>query len=139
MDEEIQVEPTYIAQTQIGILPTKGRILIDIFDTGEKVIKLGGKDFIILGDTKLESHHTTMENSHPGIRPRWAKILATSIEAEKDGLKVGDVVLCEQLRWSRKLKYNDVVFSMIPVEDVIVVDETVRETDFTRVDLINKY
>lgn len=113
-----------MASSSIGVHPLKGRVLIDIFDTGEETIKLGGKDFILLGDNDLKSHHKTVEAKHPGIRDRWATVLAVSDQAEEDGLQLGDTVLCEKLTWSRKIPHPDGVtkFSMIESKDILFID-----------------
>lgn len=110
----------------IGVRPLRG-CFIDIYDTGDAVITVGGKPFYLLGDNHLKSHHNTMEAKHPGIRPRWAEILAVSQKAYDEGLRVGMHVLCEQLKWTQKL-WNRAdtgkPMSWIDHNDIMLVDDS---------------
>lgn len=74
---------------KILVRPTKKRVLIDIFDQGEKVTKSG----IIVKDDDFNER---------GIRPRQAKVLA--IGTDVLDIKVGDVILVSHGDWTRKFK-----------------------------------
>ena len=115
-------------ETQIGVRPMKNKILIDIYDTGEETISVGGKPFFLLGDNNVKSHHNTVDGKHPGIRPRWARVLAVSKEAHQDGVQLGDHVLCATMSWSKKIPRPDGegFFSVVDSSDIVFIDETKR-------------
>lgn len=111
--------------SHFGLRPLRG-IFVDIYDDGSQTIKLGGKDFILMGDNHLQSHHNTTDGKHPGIRPRWAEIAAVSPAAWDEGFRVGMHVLLDTLKWSRKLYTrpdNGRQISWIACEDVLLVDD----------------
>jgi hypothetical protein len=67
-----------------------------------------------------------VENKHPGIRPRWAIVLATNERVEESGIKCGDKVLLDTLKWTRSVVYdmeNDKKCWGIKVDDILMVDE----------------
>lgn len=113
-----------MSDSSIGVRVIKDHILVDIYDTGERVIKLGGKDFIIMGDDKLKSHHNVIDgDSHPGIRPRWAIVLSASDYAEETGIRVGDKVLIDNMKWTRAIRYSgENQCWRVHVDDVLLVD-----------------
>lgn len=111
--------------SHFGLRPLRG-VFIDIYDTGEKTITLGGKDFILFGDNEVQGRHNPMNGTHPGIRPRWAEVVAVSPQAYDEGFRVGQHVLCDTLKWTRKLYTrpdNGRQISWIPCADVLLVDE----------------
>jgi len=93
-------------KTAIGIVPLPGQLLVDIFDRGNKEIKLaGGKKLWLPSDDDMKGVQNAVDHRHPGIRPRFARVLATSTEAEEAGISVGDEVLIDTLEWSRGVRY----------------------------------
>jgi hypothetical protein len=115
-----------IVYSHIGLRPLKG-VFIEIYDTGDKVIQVGGKDFYILTDNDIAAKwHNPMGGTHPGLRSRWAEILAVSKSAYESGLRPGHHVYCEQLKWTRKYwnrPDNGKPMSWIDLKDILGVDE----------------
>lgn len=108
-----------------GLRPLRG-IFVDIYDDGAQTIKLGGKDFLLVGDNSMNSVHNVKDGKHPGIRPRWAEIAAVSPDAWDQGFRVGQHVLLDTLKWSRKMYTrpdNGRQISWIACEDVLLLDE----------------
>ena len=109
-------------------LKNRKNILVDIYDDGAQTVSLGeGKKPLILlpDDTFGRDFDNASEYSrHPGIRPRWAMVVATTEHAEKAGIKVGDKVLMDTMKWTRGVEYVEGrrVWS-IEVEDVLLVDD----------------
>jgi len=116
-----------MAKSMIGIKPLGERVLVGIFDDGETTMMLGGKKFYLLGDDtdRLGRSH---EQKHPGIRPRWGMILATSDTVHRIGdVQVGDKVLMDQLKWTRGVmaSINGATRKVwsIPVEDIMGISD----------------
>ena len=81
----------------------------------------------MLSDSMFGEDHMkrSMEQSHPGIRPRWAMVMATSDRADQFGIKVGDKVLCEQMKWSRGVEFDNCgrrVWRILP-DNILGVDD----------------
>jgi len=114
--------------TIMGHRPLGDYMLVNIFDDGDTTVDLGnGVKFIMLSDSMFGEDHMkrSVEDSHPGIRPRWAIVLATSDLAEEFGIRVGDKVLCEQMRWSRGMEFDNSsrrVWRILP-DNILGVDE----------------
>lgn len=115
--------------SEINLEPMKNGVLVNIYDDGGKSIQLaGGVDLIVHSDDRFGAGTigSNSKETHRGLRPRWAKVLAVSPECEQFGIKVGDKVLLEQLRWSRTIcvdpNTGDKVWR-ISVDDVIAVDD----------------
>ncbi len=113
----------------VKTLASRKNILVDIYDDGAQTVDLGpGKKAIILlpDDTFGKSFDNVSEYSkHPGIRPRWGMVVATTDHAEKMGITVGDKVLMETMKWTRGVQYAEdgrKVWS-IEAEDVLLVDD----------------
>ena len=117
-----------MAETSIGVLPLHYNLLVLIYDTGANVLSFGDKQFYVMEDFKLDKEtmkrYDVQNHSHPGIRPRWAKVLAVCEGAEDVGVKIGSKVLLEQLEWSRPIIYNESRQKCwkIPLEKVLLVD-----------------
>ena len=109
-------------------LKNRKNILVDIYDDGAQTVSLGeGKKPLILlpDDTFGKDFEKASEYSkHPGIRPRWAMVVATTDHAEKMGIKAGDKVLLDTMKWTRGVEYTEgrKVWS-IEAEDVLLVDD----------------
>lgn len=116
--------------TIIGVRPLRERVLVDIYDDGSKPMRVGGKVFWSPADDRFGPddirHATTADNRHPGIRPRWAIVVGTSPEAEAAGIKVGQKVFLDTMKWTRGVVYDKVtrrkVWS-IAAEDILGIDE----------------
>ena len=136
----------------MGHRPVGDYMLVNIFDDGDTTVNLGnGIKFILLSDSMLAQDYMnrSVEDSHPGIRPRWAMVMATSDKAEEFGIKVGDKVLCEQMKWSRGMEFDNIsrrIWRILP-DNILGIDEDgftedevekiqkwleVRESDWTK-------
>ena len=115
-----------MAETLIKARPLGKFILVDIYDDGEETVDLGnGVKFILLNDTDFGRDRDLSQEKHAGIRPRWAKVLATTDLAEESGIDVGMKVLLDTMKWSRGVQYDGrTKLWRIPVEDVLGIDET---------------
>jgi len=100
---------------------------VNIYDTGEGTIDLGGgKKLILLNDVSFADNHlTSSQSSHPGIRPRWAVVVAVNQYAKDLGINLGDKVLCDTMKWSRGFEYDASGNKTwrVPVEDIMLVDD----------------
>lgn len=125
----------------IGISATKANLLVDIFDTGGQITLKGGAKLWTPDDSGF-SGTKTIDQQHAGIRPRWARVLAIGDDAGKDGLHLGDIVLCDTMKWARKVPFqrrgfgSEFHFWRIPVEDVLLVQE---QTDQERDTWVSDY
>lgn len=90
-------------KSEIGVIPLGDAIFVDIYDDGARKIKIGDKFLYVLHDTDFgpDTFHknTSATHKHPGIRPRWARVIATNHKSEKH-VKIGDKVFLEELKWS---------------------------------------
>lgn len=102
-DEDLRVRPV---QDKKGTL-----ITVDIYDDGEQTYEVApGKRIILLDDTRIsdDPKMNPVGRRHPGNRPRWAIVLATTPYAkEKFGIEEGDKVFCDALKWRRGIYVND--------------------------------
>lgn len=112
-----------MSHSLINAKALRNDILVDIYDDGEETIELApGRKFILLDDSQFARDRDGSE-SHAGIRPRWAKVLATSDYAEETGIEVGMKVLCDTMKWFRGINYSaDRKMWRIPADDILVVD-----------------
>ncbi len=106
-------------------------ILVDIYDDGETTVDFGNNTkFILLDDSKFGTERDAgVETKHSGIRPRWAKVLSTTDHAEKLGIRVGQKVLLDTMKWSRGVVIGESKVWRIPAEDVLGIDEDGFTTD----------
>ncbi len=112
-------------ETLIGMHALRGDVLVDIYDDGEDSVELApGRKFILLNDTQFARDRDGSE-THSGIRPRWARVLATSDYAESTGIRVGMKVLCDTMKWFRGVQYNNIGQKLwrIPANDIIGIDD----------------
>src|SRR5258708_2612002 len=88
----------------LPVRPTHAGVIIDIIDRNVTQKDLGGGKILHLlsDDSFVERVHNSMEHKHPGIRPRWARVLAVGPDVEDDDVKIGDLILCDTLKWGRK-------------------------------------
>lgn len=110
----------------INVRPLHNRILVGIYDNGEKTMKLGGKDFFLLDDTSFDPAmaRNRHDEKHVGIRPRWAVVMSVSDDVEETGeVKPGDKVLLEFGEWTRGVPVTidgyDTRLWSIPVDKVL--------------------
>jgi len=92
------------SKSEINIFPLGDAIFVDLFDDGSNVINLGnGKKFYLLSDANFgpDTFHknTSMTHKHPGIRPRWGRVIAVNPKSEAT-VKIGDKILIDTLEWS---------------------------------------
>lgn len=109
-------------------LNTLGKfILVNIYDTGEGTIDLGGgKKLILLSDVSFaDGNLTSSQSSHPGIRPRWAVVVGVNQYSKDRGINVGDKVLCDTMKWTRGFEYDNHGNRAwrVPTEDIMLVDD----------------
>lgn len=124
----------------LPVRPTHDFLFIDIIDRDVTMKDLGnGKVLHLLSDDSFgpSGPHNSMNASHPGIRPRWARVLAVGPEAEGD-VEIGQKVLCDTLKWGHGIPLGrdglkQVNFWRINVNDILVVDvdDTEKETYVT--------
>ena len=116
-----------MSATSMGITPLNDGVLLDIYDDGEIPMMVGGIRFYTISDVALDSPHARDGHTkHPGIRARWALVVAVSDKAEQEaGLKVGDKVLCEHGRWTPGFTYDSSRKKAwwIKHTDILLVDE----------------
>lgn len=88
----------------LPLRPTHDGVIIDIIDRDVTQKDLGGGKVLhlISDDTFSERVHNSMAHTHPGIRPRWARVLAIGPDVPEGDLQIGDLVLCDTLKWGRK-------------------------------------
>lgn len=103
-------------------------ILVDIYDDGAQTVSLGpGKKPLVLlpDDSFARSMDNVADVKHPGIRPRWGMVLATTDYAESCGIHIGDKVLLDTMKWSRGAIYTDEGRKLwrIKADDVLMVDD----------------
>ena len=102
-------------------------ILVDIYDDGAQTVSLGPgkKSLILLPDDSFGRSIDVSESKHPGIRPRWGMVLATTDYAEQCGIHVGDKVLLDTMKWSRGAVYSNDGRKLwrIKADDVLIVDD----------------
>lgn len=116
-------------ESLIGIRPIKDWVLVDIYDDGQKLIRVkGGGKIWLPPDDSFEKHSLkrTHEQRHPGIRARWAMVLAVNEEGESRGIKVGQKVLCDELKWTRGFEHDQKSHAKawaIKAEDILMVDD----------------
>lgn len=84
--------------------PIHDNVLVHDMYFGE--VKTSGG--IIIGDDNGKAH---------GVKPRWAKVYAKGPE-NNDDYKVGDWILIEHGRWTRKTKIDDPDLGEIEVQKV---------------------
>lgn len=95
--------------------PVNNWIAVDILDKGLKITQSG---LIQLNDDMKKT----------GIRPRWAKVLATGSNVYKEGdIEAGDFLLLEHLGWTRpmKMEIDDAahnVYWTIPEKVILIAD-----------------
>lgn len=113
-----------MSHSLINVQALRKDILVDIYDDGEESIELApGRKFILLEDTQFARDRDGSE-SHAGIRPRWAKVLATTDYAEEAGIEVGMKVLCDTMKWFRGINYaSGKKMWRIPADDILFVDD----------------
>jgi hypothetical protein len=112
----------------LPVRPTHDGVFIDIVDRSVTQKDLGGgKVLHLISDDSFEGPHNTMSHTHPGIRPRWARVLGVGPDVNEDDVKVGDLVLCDTLKWGRKFPLGrdglEIVYMWrISVGDILMVN-----------------
>jgi hypothetical protein len=124
-----------------SVRPIHDFVFIDIIDRNVTTKDLGGGKVIHLlsDDTFGTGPHDSMHSRHPGIRPRWARVIAVGPEAEDD-VEVGDLILCDTLKWGHGIplgrdQLRQVQFWRINVKDILLVDKH----DAARADYLNQF
>lgn len=111
----------------IKIRPLHKGVFVDIVDRDVTQKDLGnGKVLHLIPDDVFGAHDPTSGVTHPGIRPRWARVLEVGSEAA-DLVSVGDLVLCDYGKWSRKFsigRVGDQIYYVwwISVDDISIID-----------------
>ena len=109
----------------VGWKPVRDRVLVYIYDDGNTTIDIGGGKRLItsLTDTHFDSIHNVTDTSHPGLRARWAMVIGIN-EHTPEGIKLGDKVLLEQMKWRRGVYVtNTQRIWDIATDDVLVRDD----------------
>lgn len=108
----------------LPVRPTHDGVFIDIVDRDVTKKDLGGgKVLHLIADDGFSGPHNPMMHQHPGIRPRWARVL--EVGPDVDEVAVGDLVLCDTLKWGRRiplgrLNETTVYFWNIKVTDILM-------------------
>src|SRR6185437_12792757 len=84
---------------------------------------------------------------HRGIRPRFANIIALGNDALEDGLRMGDRVLCDTMKWSRKIPFqrdglgSSLCFWRISIDDILLIENSGSDEarDENRKEFIRSY
>jgi len=84
---------TQFEARQMKVRPLPKDILVCGMDLGEQVTSSG----IVIASDDGKAH---------GVKPRWAKVYKVGKEVDLD-VKVGQWVLIEHGRWTRKIKIDD--------------------------------
>jgi hypothetical protein len=111
----------------LPIRPMHDGVFIDIIDRDITTKDLGnGKVLHLLSDDHF-GIHDSITSKHQGIRPRWARVLAVGPKCEGD-VKPGDLVLCDTLKWGRKMPLGRdglqvVYFWNIKEGDILLVND----------------
>lgn len=136
MPEDLKIRPV---QDERGTL-----ITVDIYDDGEQSYEISpGKSFILLNDTQIDKDpsRNPTDRRHPGIRPRWAIVLATTPYAQKMGIEEGQKVLLDTMKWRRGIyvsQHTNRRVWFISADDVSLMDpEGLDETEQKKVE--NRY
>lgn len=87
-----------------SLRPIHSDVLVHGMYFGEIKTKSG----LIIGSDDAKAH---------GVKPRWAKVYAKGPE-NKDEYQVGDYILVEHGRWTRKVKIKDPALGEIEVQKV---------------------
>lgn len=116
------------------IKPTHNNIFIDIIDRDYTKKILDNEKVIHLISDDTFGPHNPLSGKHRGARPRWARVLSCGNDCYS-GLKFGDLILCDELKWSRKIPLGriglDVIyFWRIKEDDVLIFDDTSEDKDF---------
>lgn len=109
----------------VGWKPVRDRVLVYIYDDGNTTLDIGGGKRLItsLTDTNFDSIHDVTDTRHPGLRARWAMVIGVN-EKTPEGIKLGDKVLLEQMKWRRGVYVtNTQRIWDIAADDVLVVDD----------------
>ena len=110
---------TQFEARQMQVRPLSKDILVCDMDMGEQVTAGG----IVIKSDDGKAH---------GVKPRWAKVYKVGEDCEID-VKVGQWILIEHGRWTRKIKIDDgegeKEFQKVEVKSVIAVADE-RPNDF---------
>jgi len=127
-------------ESTIGVRPLNDKfILVDIYDDGGQSIAFNGKQFIMTVDSTFGENDVrtkALTDKHKGIRPRWAKVVATTDVGVEHGYVLGAKVLIDTLKWSRgfqidyKKRPKERAWR-VPLDDILLIDEE----GFTELDL----
>lgn len=103
----------------LNVLPLPGRVFVTDLKRGERMVN----GIILLND----------DGKDHGIRPRWARVW--KVGKGVAGVEVGQWVLIEHGRWSRKHNVDDVVFwavdwptGVLAISDEEPIDDIVKDT-----------
>lgn len=117
-------------KTLIGVNPIKDWVFVDIYDNGQKLTK--GK-IILLSDESFDANSIKRgTDRHPGIRGRWAMVIGTNQRAEDRGIKVGQKVFLDELKWTRGFATERGTHKKawaIKIDDILLVDEDGFDTE----------
>ncbi len=122
----------------LPVRPTHDFLFIDIVDRNVTKKDLGeGKVLHLLSDDSFgpQGPRDPIAASHPGVRPRWARVLAIGPEVPDGDLDIGDLVLCDTLKWGHgiplgRVGLNTVFFWRINVNDVLLIDQRSTGDDY---------
>jgi co-chaperonin GroES (HSP10) len=105
---------THFEARQMKVRPLSRDILVCDMDMGEQITASG----IIINSDDGKAH---------GVKPRWARVYKIGDSCELD-VKVGEWILIEHGRWTRKIKIDDgdsiKEIQKVEVSAVLAVSET---------------
>ena len=98
----------------MNLKPLPGRLYCKALETGLRT-SAGG---IVLTD---DNNATAGAG---GVRPRWFEVINVNIDTNPDDIKIGDYVLVEHGRWSRRFSGTDIDhYSIVEEKAVLLVSE----------------
>ena len=94
--------------------PLPGRLYCKALETG---LRTSAGGIVLTDDNKATA-------GVGGVRPRWFQVVNVNIDTNLDDIKIGDYVLVEHGRWSRRFSGTDIDhYSIVEEKAVLLVSE----------------
>ena len=94
--------------------PLPGRLYCKALETG---LRTSAGGIVLTDDNKATA-------GAGGVRPRWFQVVNVNIDTNLDDIKIGDYVLVEHGRWSRRFSGTDIDnYSIVEEKAVLLVSE----------------
>jgi hypothetical protein len=131
--------PNKRSSSLIPVKPLHDNLFIDIVDRNVTTKLLNsGHVLHLISDDYVDGVHNSMSGKHPGIRPRWARIIGIGpkvYDKVSKGIELGNFVLCDTLKWSRQIPLGrigleTVYFWRINVDDILLIDDSMSCSNY---------